>query len=105
MEKLARYLTPDDAAETLRSLAAQVGATEYAQVPNLDYVFAPFELYPLTPRVSAPLDHIAAFTVDMDGTSTTTEPLALHSLEYMVRRFTGLRTPQQWAGFDPQLDL
>ena len=34
----------------------------------------------------------------MDGTSTTTEPLALHSLEYMVRRFTGHMEKSDWEG-------
>ena len=40
----------------------------------------------------------------MDGTSTTTEPLALHALEYMVRRFTGRMTKAEWAGLDPIAD-
>jgi len=61
-------------------------------------------LYPLAPRVRPPLDRIAAFAVDMDGTSTTTEPLALDALEYMVRRFTGLLTPADWAGLDERAD-
>ena len=36
--------------------------------------------------------------------STTTEPLALHALEYMVRRFTGRLTPAQWPGLDATHD-
>lgn len=104
MEKLARYLNVDEAAAALRQLAGEVGATEFAQVRNLDYVLAPYELYPLAPRVVPPLPRIAAFAVDMDGTSTTTEPLALHSLEYMVRRFTGRMTPAEWPGLDEHAD-
>ncbi len=104
MRQLAEYLTPEDAAEQLRALAGDLNADEVAVVRNLDYIYAPFELYPLAPRVSGPLDRIAAFAVDMDGTSTTTEPLALHSLEYMVRRFTNRPAKEQWTGLDPVKD-
>jgi beta-phosphoglucomutase-like phosphatase (HAD superfamily) len=103
-EKLARYLDGAEAAEALRRLGGESGVTEFAQVRNLDYVFAPTELYPLAPRVRPPLERIAAFAVDMDGTSTTTEPLALHALEYMVRRFTGRLTKAEWPGLDEHLD-
>jgi beta-phosphoglucomutase-like phosphatase (HAD superfamily) len=104
MEKLARYLDPEGAADQLRQLAGQLGATEFACVRNVDYVFSPLELYPLAPRVRPPLERIVAFAIDMDGTSTTTEPLALHALEYMVRRFTGRLTPAEWPGLDEKLD-
>ncbi len=104
MERLAEYLDRDGAAEYLRQLAADLDVTEFARVRNLDYVYAPGELYPLAPRVRPPRERIAAFALDMDGTSTTTEPLALHALEYMVRRFTGRLTKEQWPGLDPKLD-
>jgi beta-phosphoglucomutase-like phosphatase (HAD superfamily) len=97
-------LSIDQAAEELRRLAGKVGGTEFVRVRNLDYVVSPYELYPLPPHMRPPLERIAAFAVDMDGTSTTTEPLSVHALEYMVRRFTGLLTPQQWAGLDKKLD-
>ncbi len=92
MEKLAEYLDAEQAGRLLGRLPEELGVTEFARVRNLDYVFSPYEIYPLAPRVRPPLERIVAFAVDMDGTSTTTEPLALNSLEYMVRRFTGLRT-------------
>jgi beta-phosphoglucomutase-like phosphatase (HAD superfamily) len=104
MNKLAHYLSAETSAETLRRLAAELGVSEFAQVRNLDYVFSPWEIYPLASRIAPPLDRIAAFAVDMDGTSTTTEPLALHALEYMVRRFTGRMTPAEWPGLDHVLD-
>jgi beta-phosphoglucomutase-like phosphatase (HAD superfamily) len=104
MERLAEYLDRDGAAEQLKQLATGLGTTEFARVRNLDYVYSPGELYPLAPRVHPPLARIAAFVVDMDGTSTTTEPLALHALEYMVRRFTGRLTKAEWAGLDPKRD-
>ncbi|HPD31159.1 MAG TPA: hypothetical protein PLL20_14290 [Phycisphaerae bacterium] len=103
-DKLARYLDAGGAAQFLGDLARQVGADEFAVVRNLGYVYSPFEIYPLAPRAALPLPRIVAFAADMDGTSTTTEPLALHALEYMVRRFTGLLTAQQWAGLDREHD-
>lgn len=103
--KLAHYPDVAAAAARLQEMAAGLGVTEFAQVRNLDYVFAPFELYPLAPRATLPLDHITAFAVDMDGTSTTTEPLALHALDYMVRRITGRLTPADWPGLDEHADL
>ncbi|MGD8452624.1 MAG: hypothetical protein PVJ57_12465 [Phycisphaerae bacterium] len=103
-QRLVEYLSGDEAAGLLHTEAAKLGATEFARVRNLDYVFAPFELYPLAPRVTPPLERIAAFAVDMDGTSTTTEPLALHALEYMVRRFTGRLDRAAWPGLDPHAD-
>ena len=104
MDKLAHYFDPEGAADRLKQLAEQLGVSEFACVRNLDYVCSPFELYPLAPRVEPPLERIVAFTIDMDGTSTTTEPLALHSLEYMVRRFTGRMDPTAWPGLDEKLD-
>jgi len=103
-ERLAEYLDAHGAAAALREIGAEMGATEFVRVRNLDYVPARYEIYPLAPRVRPPLERIVAFAVDMDGTSTTTEPLALHALEYMVRRFTGLLTEEQWAGLDERLD-
>jgi beta-phosphoglucomutase-like phosphatase (HAD superfamily) len=103
-EKLAEYLDAGQAAEMFRSRGDATGATEFVRVRNIDYVYAPCEIYPLAPRVRLPMARIGSITVDMDGTSTTTEPLALHSLEYMVRRFTGLRSHTDWPGLDAQHD-
>ncbi len=103
-DRIAEYLNVEQAAAQIGELARLTGATEFARVRNLDYVLSPFDLYPLAPRVLPPLDRIAAFAVDMDGTSTTTEPLALHALEYMVRRVTNRRSPAEWAGLDERLD-
>src|SRR5262245_6956820 len=103
-DKLARYLTRAEAAALVGDGAALPDAVEFAQVRNLDYIYSPFELYSLAPRNPGPLPRIVAFAVDMDGTSTTTEPLALHALEYMVRRMTGRLGRAEWAGLDPILD-
>ncbi len=105
MEKLARYLDPAGAAAELATVVKRVGAAEVAVVRNLDYVYSPVELYPLAPRIAGALDRVVAYAVDMDGTSTTTEPLALHALEYMVRKFTGRMDPAKWPGLDEVKDL
>ena len=104
MSELAEYLTPEESAEFVKEMAGDLGISEFAVVRNLDYVFSPSEVYPLAPRVTGGLDRIVAFAVDMDGTSTTTEPLALHALEYMVRCFTGKMTECEWPGLDPKKD-
>jgi HAD superfamily hydrolase (TIGR01509 family) len=103
-QKLAQYLSLEGAQAQLAAMAAEVGTDAFVQVRNLDYIPNSFELYPLAPASALPLPGIAAFAVDMDGTSTTTEPLALHSLEYMVRRFTNQLTVEQWPGLDPVHD-
>ncbi len=103
-EPLVRYFDADEAAADLLHRARRAGWSEFARVRNLDYVNARYELYPLAPHTPLPLERIRAFAVDMDGTSTTTEPLALHGLEYMVRRFTGRLLRTAWTGLDPVVD-
>lgn len=105
MEPLARYFDARQAGTIIADeLRTRLDTDEFVAVRNIDYVLSPFQIYPLAPVVRPPLPRIAAFAVDMDGTSTTTEPLALHALEYMVRRCTGRLTREQWAGLDPKLD-
>ncbi len=104
MEKLARYLDPKAAAAELSVIIETVGAHEVAVVRNLDYVYSPIELYPLAPRITGQLDRVVAYALDMDGTSTTTEPLALHALEHMVRKLTGRMDPADWPGLDEVRD-
>jgi beta-phosphoglucomutase-like phosphatase (HAD superfamily) len=105
MEKLARYLDQNAAPGELAALIKKLGAHDIAVVRNLDYVYSPVELYPLAPRITAPLERVVAYAVDMDGTSTTTEPLALHALEHMVRRYTGRTSADEWPGLDQADDL
>jgi len=89
----------------LWSQSAEVlGAERVAIVPNPAYVWAPFEIYPLAPRREK-LSTIKAVAMDMDGTTTTTEPLCLHSLEHTVRAVSGLAEKERWSGFDRKRDL
>jgi beta-phosphoglucomutase-like phosphatase (HAD superfamily) len=104
-EKIAEYVDVTQASEVLIEAGKGLGTSEVAVVRNLDFAYSPVSIYPLAPKVSGPVDKTVAYAMDMDGTSTTTEPLALHSLEYMVRRFTGRITKSEWEGLDPERDL
>ncbi len=103
-KKPTSFVPTAEIPDLYRRLGERLGTEEFVCVPNLEYVFAPFEVYPLAPHSRPPLERVVAFAVDMDGTSTTTEPLALHALEYMVRRFTGRLSPAEWPGLDEKLD-
>lgn len=91
--------TKETAIKTIQSHAG-----EFAEVKNPSYIYPPVEYYPL----AAPLKKVSqlkAALMDMDGTTTTTEVLCIHSLEMMVRRMSGQLTQQQWEGVDHHLDL
>jgi beta-phosphoglucomutase-like phosphatase (HAD superfamily) len=105
MAEIAQYLTTDDAARLLAEEARALGTDELIAVRNLGFIPTARELYLLAPHSPLPLASLAAIAVDMDGTSTTTETLALHALEYMVRRVTGRITAAQWAGLDREKDV
>jgi len=77
---------------------------EYSVVKNPDYVFPPYEIYPLAAKIQEPLHKISGVVMDMDGTTTTTETLCIHSLEYMIRKVTHRMTAADWEGLDPKQD-
>jgi len=70
---------------------------EFAEIENPEGIFPAFELVPLAAPLSE-LTEIKALVCDMDGTSTTTEELCIHSLETMIRRISGLSSKEQWEG-------
>ena len=94
MAKLPRICERPTAGELIERLGG-----EFAVVENPDFIHPPYELYPLAPKAAPPLGELRAVALDMDGTTTTTETLCLHSLETMVRRMNGWETPDQWPGF------
>lgn len=77
---------------------------EFAVIQNPEYIFPSFELQPLAKKIASPRYHLSAAVMDMDGTTTTTEPLCLHSLEYMVRRMSGKYSIEEWHGLDKSID-
>lgn len=70
---------------------------DFALIENPGYVFPGFEIVPLAKK-SKSVENIIAAVMDMDGTTTTTEVLCIHSLEYMIRQITGRMTKDSWSG-------
>ncbi|MCU0643526.1 MAG: hypothetical protein MUC94_04635 [bacterium] len=94
-----KFVNTTSACEIIRELG-----NEFAVIKNPDYIHPAYELYPLAPKISEPVDELVAAVMDMDGTTTTTESLCLHSLECMIRKITDRISPQSWDGLDHQLD-
>jgi len=99
MPKLPRFAGVDRAVDIFK----EVGK-EFAVVKNPTYIHPPFEFYPLAPKINQPRGKIIGIVQDMDGTTTTTEALCLHSLEYTVRKITGREDRIQWSGLDREED-
>ncbi|HDR03694.1 MAG TPA: hypothetical protein ENN84_00410 [Candidatus Marinimicrobia bacterium] len=74
--------------------------TEWGEILNPQGVFPEREIVPLGPK-SATVPDLKAIVCDMDGTTTTTEALCIHSLETMVRRITGRLDAALWEGLTP----
>jgi beta-phosphoglucomutase-like phosphatase (HAD superfamily) len=94
-----RYLTHPEAAVHLAD-----AAVEFALLANPAYVFPPQELVPLGHKYDALHEGCSAVVLDMDGTTTLTEDLCLHALEYLVRQMTGRPEKRQWPGLDAAVD-
>ncbi|KAB2909476.1 MAG: hypothetical protein LC102_11525 [Ignavibacteriales bacterium] len=76
---------------------------DFALIENPGYIFPKHEVVPLAKKFRE-LDELDAVVMDMDGTTTTTEVLCIHSLEYMVRCITGRLTCDEWHGLDETND-
>lgn len=72
---------------------------EFVLIENPDFVHPEYEIIPLAKKVYHPEKLIAA-VMDMDGTTTTTEELCIESLEFMIRKMSGLISNEQWNGLD-----
>ena len=77
---------------------------EFTVIKNPDYVYPEYEVIPLSEKLKS-VNDIKALVMDMDGTTTTTEELCLHSLEYMIRRMSGLYSKENWIGLDHEKDF
>ncbi len=96
--KQEKFLTPEQACSYLQSEKGEI-----YRIHNPGYVFPEYDLIPLVPKKKR-VNELLAVVSDMDGTTTTTEELCLHSLEYMVRSITGRMEPEQWQGLDTVKD-
>jgi beta-phosphoglucomutase-like phosphatase (HAD superfamily) len=85
-----------------KTLITKLG-DEFAVVKNPVYIHPEFELYPLAKKIKT-ADKLVAAVMDMDGTTTTTELLCIHSLEFIVRKFSGRVDTQTWKGLNPKED-
>ena len=79
-------------------------AQEFVIIQNPDYVYPEIEITPMAKKITGPVDHLVAAVMDMDGTTTTTETLCIHSLEYMVRRISNRPDKKVWKGLDERID-
>lgn len=76
---------------------------EYAAIKNPEGVFPEYEYAPLAKKKYT-LTDIRTIVCDMDGTTTTTENLCIHSLEYMVRKISDRMDLHSWHGLDKEND-
>lgn len=90
MKKLIKRT--DEAIKVLEKLGS-----EFVIVKNPEYVFSPFEIYPVAGSKKY-LDKLFAVVMDMDGTTTTTEKICIHSLELMIRRMSNKLSIDEWEG-------
>ncbi len=81
-----------------KNMFDKLSVEEVAIVNNSDYIYSPVEVYPLAPKIVGPLSSLYAIIKDMDGTTTTTEPLCIYSLEQMLRKISGNIEKEQWKG-------
>ncbi len=86
-----------------KQLISKLG-NEFAVVKNPGYIHPEYELYPLASKIKKPVNTLTASVMDMDGTTTTTEALCIHSLEFMIRKLSGRMIIQHWKGLDPVKD-
>ncbi len=77
---------------------------EFVVIQNPSYIHPGYEVIPLAAKLYKPSKKIAAAVMDMDGTTTTTEELCIHSLEFMVRKITRRMNKSVWIGFDHEKD-
>lgn len=85
----------NDAAKLLKQLS-----NEFVIIKNPSYIHPEYEISPLAPKLLNPAKQMIAVVMDMDGTTTTTEEICIHSLEYMVRKISGRMDKVVWTGLD-----
>ncbi|MEJ5306063.1 MAG: hypothetical protein WHV63_08980 [Ignavibacteria bacterium] len=89
-----KIINSQEATENLLSLS-----DEFVIIKNPDFIFPGYEVVPLAKKIFN-LDNFIAAVMDMDGTTTTTEELCVESLEFMIRKMSGLLSKEQWIGLN-----
>lgn len=95
---MKKFVNKNEAAELVKVLA-----DNFTIIKNPDYVFPDYEVVPIANKLNS-VNEITALVMDMDGTTTTTEELCIHSLEFMIRRMSGLFSKEEWEGLDHTKD-
>jgi hypothetical protein len=79
-------------------------SNQFAVISNPKNIFPEYEICPLAQKAKYAVKFPIASVMDMDGTTTTTEELCLHSLEFAIRKMSGLISVKEWKGLDHQID-
>ncbi|MFW6256113.1 MAG: hypothetical protein ACOC54_04765 [Candidatus Sumerlaeota bacterium] len=79
MSQAGKILSMDQALQAYQQELRKAGMKGDAiLVRNPSYLASPVEIYPLADIPEKPLPRVRGMVMDMDGTTTTTEPLCLH---------------------------
>ena len=89
----------------LEHISSRIGTSEFTIVENPSYIYRPYDIYPMPPKILTPRKRLVAIVKDMDGTTTTTEELCVHSLEFMVGKICGKELDNGWKGIERKADL
>lgn len=95
-----KFASLKESVNLFTSLGKIYNSDEVAIVQNPSYIYPQMDLYVLAKKNTGSLDNIKGIVKDMDGTTTTTEQLCLHSLEFMVRKISGREDEKLWTGLD-----
>lgn len=99
MSSIPKFADADTAACLAGALSDQ-----YAIVANPPYIYPPYDVYPLSKGTPVLEEGLLAAVMDMDGTTTTTEPCCIDALNTMVRRCCGRAEDPAWPGLDQARD-
>jgi phosphoglycolate phosphatase-like HAD superfamily hydrolase len=95
-----KFTDIEGAENAIARISKELGAPDFTIVRNPSYVYRPFDVYIMAPAVKTPRKKLYAIVKDMDGTTTTTEELCVHSLEFMVGKISGREAGKGWKGLE-----
>ena len=101
---IPRFTSLEQSLQAMKEMSAELKTDEVTIVGNPSYIYRPFDVYILPTKIDTPRNKLTAIVKDMDGTTTTTEDLCVHSLEFMVGKITGWDVEKGWSGLDHEKD-